>query len=157
MYDAWELFGRYPIFLRDGRIAYNGCDVWENGSLCGIYVVDVNGSKPTGITEWPGDIPTDNLGSQILMMSDHGGNWNVYLVNPTTQAMQQLTNDPGRDGLATASPDGDAIAFLSDREGKWAVYVMRSDGSDQHKLFDLQGEYGRDDRDWLQERLSWGR
>jgi WD40-like Beta Propeller Repeat len=157
MYDAWEIFGRYPIFLRDGQVAYNGCDVWENGSNCGVYVVDVYGGKPHGLTNWPGDIPTDNLGAQILMMADRGGDWNIYRVDPLSQAVQQLTDTPGIDGLATASPDGNYIAFLSHRDGAWAVYTMRSDGNEQRKLFDLDGGYGRDDRDWLQERISWGR
>lgn len=157
MYDAWELFGRYPIFLRDGRIAYNGCDVWENGSTCGVYVVDTNGGKPTGITSWPGDTPTDNLGSQVLFMADRDGDWNIYRVDPVSQAVQQLTHTPGIDGLATTSPDGNFIAFLTNRDGAWAIYTMRADGSEQRKLFDLDGGYGRDDRDWLQERISWGR
>ncbi len=43
MYDGLELFGRYPIFLGDGRIAYNGCNYWQNGGICGIYVVNTEG------------------------------------------------------------------------------------------------------------------
>ena len=157
MYDVWEIFGRYPIFLLDGRIAYNGCDVWDNASTCGIFVVDTQGGQPQNLTKSPGDIPTDNLGNQILAMSDRGGNWNVYLVNSQTGATRQLTDDRGRDGLATASPDGNFIAFLTDREGKWAVYVMHPDGSDQRKLFDLNGDHGAGPQDWRQERLTWGR
>lgn len=156
-YDAWEIFGRYPIYLLDGRIVYNGCNVWDNASICGLYLVDTTGGEPQNLTNWPGDIPTDNLGNQVLLMSDRGGDWNVYLLNVATGALRQLTDARGRDGLATASPDGNYLAFVSDRAGAWAVYVMRSDGSDQRKLFDLNGGYGQGDRDWLQERLSWGR
>jgi Tol biopolymer transport system component len=157
MYDAWEIFGEYPVFLLDGRIAYNGCDVWENASTCGVFIVDVNGGKPVNLTQWPRDIPTDNLGYGVLMMSDRTGDWNVYLADPATGAVAQLTTDPATDGLATASPDGSYIAFITDREGRWSVYVMRMDGSDQRKLFDMEGGYGWGDRDWIQERLSWGR
>lgn len=157
MYDVWEIFGRYPVFLLDGRIAYNGCDVWDNASTCGIFVMDPQGGQPQNLTTSPGDIPTDNLGNQILAMSDRGGNWNVYLVNSQSGVTRQLTDDRGRDGLATASPDGAFIAFLTDREGKWAVYVMRPDGSEQRKLFDLNGDYGTGPQDWRHERLSWGR
>jgi Tol biopolymer transport system component len=73
-----------------------------------------------------------------------------------TREVRQLTSDPGRDGLATASPDGRYIAFVTDREGAWSVYVMRIDGGLPYKLFDLDPGYGRDDRDWRQERISWG-
>lgn len=157
MFEAWELFGRYPIFLGNGRIAYNGCDVWENASTCGIFQVTTDGSRPTNVTPWPGDIPTDNWGNQILAMSDRSGNWDVYRIDPTTGNAQQLTDSPGRDGLATASPDGNYIAFVSDRGGSWAVYTMRVDGSEERKLFELGGGFGSGDRDWRQERLTWGR
>lgn len=156
-YDAWELIGRYPVFLANERIAYNGCNVWENGSVCGLYTVDTGGGKPENVTNWPGDIPTDNLGSQILVMSNRENNWDVYLINPVGSSVQQLTQSAGHNGLATASPNGNYIAFATDREGKWSIYLMRPDGSDQHKLFDLEQGYAGGDHDWLQERLSWGR
>jgi len=155
-YDAWEIFGRYPVFLNDGRIVYNGCDIWENGSVCGVYLVDTSGGKPVGVTDWPGDLPSDNLGSQVLATSSRGGNWDVYLVNPTDGAVQRLTDSPAHDGLATASPDGNYIAFVSDRDGAWGVYTMRTDGSEQQKLFEIEFGYGSGDHDWLEERLSWG-
>lgn len=157
MFEAWELFGAYPIFLRDSHIAYNGCDVWENASNCGIFLVDTNGSKPTEVTNWPGDIPTDNLGNDILAMSNRNGNWDIYRLNPYGGAPVQLTNDTAQDGLATASPDGDYIAFVTNRDGQWAVYAMRTDGSDQQKLFDLDASFGSGSRDWLEERITWGR
>ncbi len=156
LYAGRELFGRYPLFLDNWRIAYNGCDGWEGGSRCGIYTVDTAGSQPTRATDQAGDIPTDNLGSQILFTGNRDGNWDVYMVNGDGSGLQRLTDNPGRDGLATASPDNRSIAFVTDREGVWAVYVMNSDGSGQRKLFDLEGGYGSGDRDWLQERLSWG-
>ena len=156
MYQDRELFGRYPIFLADGRIAFNGCNYWDTGSICGIQVADTHGGMPSSASGWPGDVPTDNLGSQILMMSDRNGNWDVYSMNVDGSGLRQLTNHPGRDGLATAAPDGSAIAFLTDRDGVWSVYVMRPDGSDPAKLFDLPGNFGSGDNDWFQERLTWG-
>ncbi|MBU0495564.1 MAG: hypothetical protein KKA73_19595 [Chloroflexi bacterium] len=59
------------------------------------------------------------------------------------------------------SPDGQYIAFLTDRSGEWEVWVMAvpdgtgADGTDQHKLFDLPMAltYGfNGDR-----MLDWGR
>lgn len=157
MFEAWEIFGSYPVFLLDNRIAYNGCDVWENASNCGIFLVDTEGSKPTGLTTWPGDIPTDNLGYEILAMSNRNGNWDIYRMDPASGAVLQLTDSIAQDGLATASPDGDYIAFVSNREGRWAVHVMRTDGSEERKLFDLDAGYGNGERDWLEERITWGR
>lgn len=157
MFEAWELFGQFPVFLADGNIAYNGCDVWDNASNCGIYLVDTVGSKPRAVSNWPGDIPTDNLGRQVLAMSNRAGNWDIYRIDPASGAVIQLTDDPANDGQATASPDGDYVAFVSDRGGAWAVYVMPSAGGEASKLFEIGGGYGSGDWDWLQERISWGR
>jgi serine/threonine protein kinase len=156
MYEAWELFGRYPVFITDGLIAYNGCNYWENGGTCGIYLVDTGGGEPINATGWPRDVPTDDVAGQLLFMSDRTGNWDVYIYDPASGASKQLTEHPARDGLATASPDGQHIAFVTDREGSWAVYVMQTDGSGQRKLFDLPFGFGPYEYDWFYERLSWG-
>ena len=33
------------------------------------------------------------------------------------------------------SPDGARIAYLTDRTGRWEIWVMNADGSDQQPLF----------------------
>ena len=156
MYLAWELFGRYPVFLATGDIAYSGCNYWASGSVCGIYRVDTAGDMPVSITTWPDDVPTDNMGARVLFMSDRGGNWDIYSTAADGSDLRRLTDAPGNDGLASASPDGRAIAFLTDREGHWSIYVMRPNGDDAAKLFDLPLGFGRGDYDWFQERLTWG-
>ena len=157
MFEAWELFGRYPIFLGDGRVAFNGCNYWATGSVCGVYVVNTVGGLPSNASGWPGDVPTDNLGSRILMMSDRTGNWDIYSMNPDGSDLRQLTDLPGIDALASASPDGNAVAFLTDRDGVWSFYVMAPDGTNVRKLFDLPGGFGQGDYAWFEERISWGR
>lgn len=157
MYAGFEIFGRYPIFLGDGRIAYNGCNYWQNGSTCGVWVLSPDGAQPTNATGWPGDIPTDNLGSRILFMSDRAGSWDVYSMNPDGSNLLQLTDLPGVEGLATASPDGNNIAYLTNQDGVWSFYVMQPDGGNVRKLMDVPGNFGRGDYDWFYERISWGR
>ncbi|MBX3010459.1 MAG: protein kinase [Caldilineaceae bacterium] len=156
VYSGRELFGNYPVYLDNWRIAYQGCNFWAGGSACGIYTTDTNGGQPSRATDQTADIPSDSLVNQILFTANRNGNWDVYVVNGDGSALTQLTNHPGRDGLATASPDFQHIAFVSDREGTWAVYVMNLDGSNQQKLFDLNGSYGSGNYEWYQERLSWG-
>jgi TolB protein len=157
MYAGFEIFGRYPIFLSDGRIAYNGCNYWQNGSICGVYVMSTDGAQPGNATGWPGDIPTDNLGSRILFMSDRNGTWDIYSMNADGSNLTRLTDLPGVEGLATASPDGSTIAYLTNQDDRWSFYVMSADGSNVRKLFDLPGNFGRGEYDWFQERISWGR
>jgi TolB protein len=86
-------------------------------------------------------------------MSRSSGNWDVWTVHCNTGEKVNLTNHPANDGLPTFSPDGTKIAFVSDREGVWAIWVVNADGSGQQKLFDLGGVMGDD---WSTERMSWG-
>jgi Tol biopolymer transport system component len=54
--------------------------------------------------------------------------------------LQRLTAPPSAlekapNNVAPAwSPDGSYIVFLSDRDGAWKLYRMRSDGADQRLL-----------------------
>ncbi|HHW86889.1 MAG TPA: SH3 domain-containing protein [Chloroflexi bacterium] len=150
-----ELVGDYPVYLDNWRIAYQGCNSWAGGSKCGIYAADTRGTTPLRVTDNTSDIPSGNLGSQVLFSSNRAGNWDVWIVNFDGSSLRQLTTDPAIDGLADASPDGTAIAFVSNRSGAWAVWVMNTDGSNQRRLFDINGSYGSGDYDWIRERISW--
>jgi Tol biopolymer transport system component len=68
--------------------------------------------------------------------------------------MRNLSNSASsHDGLATFSPDGKWVAFLSNRSGAWAVWVVKADGTGLSKLFDLPAP---PTLDWTEEHLSWG-
>ena len=49
-------------------------------------------------------------------------------------SLTQLTTSPGADKNAAISPDGQHIAFESDRSGVHQVWRMNLDGSDQQQL-----------------------
>jgi Tol biopolymer transport system component len=87
-------------------------------------------------------------------MSDHGGDWDVFLVN-TAGGVVLLTRDdaaPANDGLPAWSPDGSAIAFVSNRDGTWALYLMAPDGNNVRKVLEI----GTQHPNWVLDRLSWG-
>jgi Tol biopolymer transport system component len=46
----------------------------------------------------------------------------------------RLTLDPADDRRPTWSPDGTQLAFASQREGNWEIYIMNADGSNQLNL-----------------------
>ena len=48
--------------------------------------------------------------------------------------MTRLTNNNANDGFPDWSPDGQQIAFESDRDGNWEIYVMGADGSGVTRL-----------------------
>jgi TolB protein len=88
-------------------------------------------------------------------MSARDGNWEVYAVNLDGTGLKRLTSNSANDGLPTWSPDGRSIAFVSNRSGAWAIWVMDASGDNQRKLFDLGGGYGGGTNDWVTERISW--
>ena len=61
-----------------------------------------------------------------------GGAWVVG-------AIRRLTDNRGHDFSPTWSPDGRHIAFASDRDGNYGIYVMGSDGSKPRRLTDGGG------------------
>jgi Tol biopolymer transport system component len=80
------------------------------------------------------------------------------LINIIEQRLQGQEPRNWNNAAAAWSPDGSQIAFISDRNGLWEIWVMNTDGSNQHPLFapgalagiDLQ-YHGVDER-----VISWG-
>jgi TolB protein len=60
--------------------------------------------------------------------------YQLYVVDTDGSNLRQLTSGPGNNQQGTFSPSGDRIAFLSDRDGTWAIYVMNSDGTSLARL-----------------------
>ena len=57
-------------------------------------------------------------------------------MNADGSGQTRLTDNPADDGRPIWSPDGSRIAFASDRDGNWEIYVMNADGSGQTRLTD---------------------
>lgn len=59
----------------------------------------------------------------------------------------RLTRNPASDAHPTWSPDGQNIAFVSDRAGTYDIYVMDAEGNDPVRLTPIRGlPHGRRDR-----------
>jgi len=105
--------------------------------------------------------PTDTAGTLVALHSRETGDWEAYVMGIDGGPLINLSNSPSSsDGVPTFSPDGQWVAFASDRGGSWAVYVVPSSGGTPTKLFDFPkpnpwGTGG--DRDWMNERMSWGK
>ena len=63
----------------------------------------------------------------------------IYVINSDASGLTKLISDSGEDRDVTWSPDGKQIAFASNRDpdGRWRIWVMNSDGSNQRKLTDI--------------------
>lgn len=157
----------FPLWAADDFLIFRACDIWPGGgggSRCAVWRTPswatVRGDgylRPALVTDLNA-IPTDTQDAKLLVMSQASGNWEVYATTITGGGVTNLTNNPTQDGLGTLSPDGQWVAFVSDRGGSWAVWVVPFGGGQPSKLFDLPrgNPWGAGERDWTRERISWG-
>jgi Tol biopolymer transport system component len=99
-----------------------------------------------------------------------GAGYDIHRLNADGGGRVQLTKTPlwvtsvpgnqkAWNNVAPAwSPDGSQIAFLTDRTGRWEIWVMNADGSDPRPLFSDEINDQLDiSYNFVDERvLSWG-
>ena len=87
------------------------------------------------------DPDLDSDGKRIVFAStQHRLSSDIYMKSTTGTAITQLTSDPADDMMPDFSPDGEWIAFTSNRSGNWDVYIMPSTGG-QAKLITTDPEH----------------
>lgn len=62
------------------------------------------------------------------------GNLDIYLQNAGGGAARRLTTDPSVDSDPSVSPDGNAVAFWSERRGG-GLYIINADGTGERLLY----------------------
>jgi Tol biopolymer transport system component len=83
--------------------------------------------------------PTIDPGRLAYVASTDPYNWDIWTMNPDGSDRRQLTTHPAHDDNPTWSPDGQRIAFVSERDGNPEIYVMNADGSQQTRLTNQAG------------------
>jgi TolB protein len=126
------------VFSPDGkRLAFT----WIKGERSGaIYVVGVDGKglrqvTPFGrgvadVIDWSPD------GTRLAFSSPEfgrpGKSSNVSVIRPDGTGLRQITHEKGgtvNDGFDSWSPDGTQMAFVSNRDGAYEIYLMHADGT----------------------------
>jgi WD40 repeat protein len=152
-----------------GRIVYQG-----DYSLAQL---DVNKNTTSAFTDDIGDhTPIFSPdGSRIAVTYKQHDHWEIHVMNADGSGRVRLTETSlvelveqdlrgeksrsWNNAAPTWSPDGSQIASLSDRSGKWEVWVMNADGGNQRPMFapgtlaEINFQYNSMD----ERMLSWGR
>ncbi|MCS7261757.1 MAG: hypothetical protein NZ765_13450, partial [Anaerolineae bacterium] len=115
----------------------------------GLVQLDINRLEQWALTDRREDrTPAFSPdGRYIAVAYRQNGGYDIYRLNADGSGRVRLTQTPlwvtampegGRqwNNVSPAwSPDGSQIAFLTDRTGRWEVWVMNWDGSNPHPLF----------------------
>mgnify|MGYP001183654143 CR=1 FL=1 len=166
-----DLYGGLYAF----RPAWNPDQAWQVVSDAGngLLVVDINRTEyRQQLTDVVGDgSPAFSPDGRFIAVATRLQNaHDIYRMNVDGGNRLRLTEtplwvpvQPENDGkqwhnvAPTWSPDGSLIAFLTDREGQWEVWVMNADGSNQRPLFpDEVNDQLNINYEFVDERvLSW--
>jgi Tol biopolymer transport system component len=146
----WSADGEWIVFNSD-----------RDGSPLSGYLVRPDGTDLHRIEtdvwlEYPSFSPD---GTQVVFEGHSAGDYEIYVAHLASGAVTQLTDAPGDDGWPVWSPDGEWIAFTTERDDCllappdqdcWVgddpgehrtVWLMRPDGSEQHRITPESGQF----------------
>ncbi|MBX2997950.1 MAG: PD40 domain-containing protein [Caldilineaceae bacterium] len=120
--------GAYPSFSPGGdRLSFNGG--------ADIYVINTDGKGLRRLTrgEYGSWSPVND---EIVHRACVGGGCGLYAINANSEdanAKRRLT-EGGSDGQPAWSPEGSQIAYISQEDGNFEVYIINADGSGKVRL-----------------------
>jgi Tol biopolymer transport system component len=126
--------------------AENGEDVVYSNAVSipnsKLMTVPVAGGEPSRLMvgERARYLSIASEGSRLVysMWQDDNNIWRIG--GPTSTEMGdpvKVLSSTWDDRYPTYSPDGDRVAFISDRDGTWEEWVANADGTEQRRLTDL--------------------
>ncbi len=142
-----------------------------SSGLNGLVQLDVNRAHQWALTDRREDhTPVFSPdGRYIAIAWRNNGQYDIHRLNSDGSGRVALTKTPlwvtavpggqkpWNNVSPTWSPDGSQIAFLTDRTGRWEIWAMNADGSNQHPMFsEAMNDQLKISYDFVDERvLSW--
>ena len=119
---AWSPDGRKITFVS------RASELIANAYWLQVYVIDADGSNLRMITRSPHStfMPkwSANGAALAYAVEYHGARANIFEIPVQNGDPKRLTAGPKFDGWPSYSPDGSKLAFESNRNGNYEIYVM---------------------------------
>jgi TolB protein len=80
-----------------------------------------------------------STGGEWVAFTTEGAREDLFVVHTDGTDFRQLTDDAFRDREPTWSPDGQTLAFYSNRDGEYQVWTIRPDGSELQRITAVPG------------------
>jgi TolB protein len=113
--------------------------VSDRGGIPKLYMMNADGTNTTEL-----DLPDKGYlidpawspNGQMVAFSWRrpDGNFDIYIMEPTSREIRQITRDSGKNERPSWAPDGRHIVFESTRGGERQIWTMLADGSQAHQL-----------------------
>jgi Tol biopolymer transport system component/DNA-binding winged helix-turn-helix (wHTH) protein len=128
---AWQPDGQHVLYSSN------------RGGSFGLWQIAGAGGAPERVTTDGRSAEQPTLTRQRMVYEqwlDETNLWQINLQNATEQA---VTTSTRWDEYPRYSPDGQRIAFVSDRSGAAEIWVCKNDGTESVRLTSFHGPYAR--------------
>lgn len=119
-----------------GRIAFMG--PFNQSQNLNVFVMNANGTGLTLMTQSTADGYYPSLspdGTKVAFVAAGATSTDIFVVDVATNVATNVTDLAGTDNQPVWSPDGNQIAFTSDRDGgDTDLWIMNADGSDARRV-----------------------
>jgi TolB protein len=135
-----EIVGNFPGMSFAPRFSPDGQSVimsLQEGSNANLFVMDLRSKTTTRLTNTPAIDTGPSYspdGQQICFESDRGGHPQIYVMPSAGGTAQRISFGDGIYSTPVWSPRGDYIAFTKQGADKFAIGVMKPDGSGERIL-----------------------
>jgi TolB protein len=135
-----EIVGNFPGMSFAPRFSPDGQRVvmsLQEGGNSNIFVMDLRSKAMTRLTDTQAIDTSPSYspdGAKLCFESDRGGHQQIYIMAATGGPAQRISFGDGIYSTPVWSPRGDYIAFTRQAEGKFAIGVMKPDGSGERIL-----------------------
>ncbi len=135
-----EIVGNFPGMSFSPRFSPDGqrviMSLQERGNS-NLFVMDLRSKATTRLTDTQAIDTAPSYspdGSRICFESDRGGRQQIYVMNAGGGAAQRISFGDGTYSTPVWSPRGDYIAFTRQAQSKFAIGVMKPDGTGERIL-----------------------